>query len=224
LSLSTLLVGGGCTTTLIPPPAPAEPVSVYVTDYGRHSSILLPDPRGHLTEYAFGDWNWFALRQTDSGNGARALLFSKYSALGRRQLNVDDRDNIDHISAATKAGKVVKLEVSRARVEALLRGLDDFYDHYLDTVTYAPSSGLWFVRYRGDYHLCHNCNHVTAQWLRELGCEVRGSAMFSKFIVRPPNDSPRSTTAPSAIAGCHESRDSGEKLENRITYGRAGGR
>jgi hypothetical protein len=64
-----LLLCGGCTTTIVPPRAPADPVSVYVTDYGRHSSILLPDPRGHLTEYAFGDWNWFALRQVGSSDG-----------------------------------------------------------------------------------------------------------------------------------------------------------
>jgi hypothetical protein len=123
-------------------------------------------------------------------------------------LTLEDNDNSDHVAAATRAGNVVKVEVPRSRADTLLRELDDFYDEHLDTVTYAPSSGLWFVRYRGNYHLCHNCNHVTAQWLRELDCEVRGGAMFSKFIVRAPGP----TSAPA--------RD--EKLENRLTYGRPG--
>jgi hypothetical protein len=40
------------------------------------------------------------------------------------------------------------------------------------------------VKYAGGYGLCHNCNHATANWLRELGCTIRGPAMFSKFRVK----------------------------------------
>jgi hypothetical protein len=184
------LLACGCATTILPPHAPADPVSVYVTDYGRHSSVLLPDPRGHLTEFAYGDWEWFALRHTDSGSAVRAILFSKNSTIGRRQLGVDDRDDVDHIIRATKAAHVAKIEVARDRAEALLTRLDTFYDRHLDTVTYSPFSQLWFVRYRGHYGLFHNCNHVTADWLRELGCDVRGIAMLSKFTVRSPETSP----------------------------------
>jgi hypothetical protein len=207
-----VLVCGGCTTTIRPPPAPAEPVSIYVTDYGRHSSLLLPDPRGHLTEYAYGDWDWFALRHTGSGDGVRALLFSEYTTLGRRQLNVDDNDSLDDVVRATRAKKAVRIEVSAARADELLRRLDQFYDQYLDTVTYSPASALWFVRYHGNYSLLHNCNHATARWLRELGCEVKGPAMFSKFAVRPPAKTSDATTAPARA-----------NLGNQTSYGRAGG-
>jgi len=41
---------GGCATTVVPPPHPFEPVPVFLTDYGRHSSLLLPDPRGGARE------------------------------------------------------------------------------------------------------------------------------------------------------------------------------
>ena len=207
--LGCVVMVGGCSTTVIPPEHPPDPVSVYVTDYGRHSSVLLPDPRGHLTEFAYGDWNWFALRQTDSGSAMRALFFSKDSTLGRRQLAVDDRDDVDHITRATKAVHVARIEAARDRVEALLERLDTFYQGHIDTVTYSPNSQLWFVRYPGHYGVFHNCNHVTAGWLRELGCEVHGTAMFSKFTVR---DGAASTSAKSS-----------EKLGNRPTYGRAGG-
>jgi hypothetical protein len=39
---------------------------------------------------------------------------------------------------------------------------------------------------KDDEHYCilHNCNHVTAGWLRDLGCEVHGPAMFSHFQVK----------------------------------------
>jgi hypothetical protein len=216
LSLMFLVAPGCTTTTIVPPRMPVDPVSVYVTDYGRHSSILLPDPRGHLTEFAYGDWDWFVLRHTDSGSGLHALFASKYSTLGRRQLNVDDRDEVDAIAAATKAAHVAKIDANRDRVTALLQRLDQFYDRHLDTVTFSPSSQLWFVRYHGRYGLFHNCNHVTAGWLRELGCDVRGSAMFSKFTVRAPQPAASTTTSTASVG-------SREKLGNALTYGRAGG-
>ena len=213
------VAGGGCTTTVTPPRNPPDPVSVYLADYGRHSSLLLPDPRGHLTEYAFGDWDWFALRHTSSGDGVRALLFSRYATLGRRQLGVDDRDDAGDISKATQAAKVEQLQVSRSRVDTLLRRLDSFYDAHIDTVTYSPASNLWFVCYQGDYSACHNCNHATAGWLRELGCDVRGPVMLSKFVARAPSPAPsRSATSPTTAAA-----RAGAKLENRVTYGRGGG-
>ena len=31
------------------------------------------------------------------------------------------------------------------------------------------------------YWFADNCNHRTAQWLRELGCEVDGFVLFSNF-------------------------------------------
>ena len=216
LLLAAAGAAGGCATTIVAPLRPADPVSVFVTDYGRHSSILLPDPRGHLTEFAYGDWDWFALRQTGSGSGVRALLFSKDSTIGRRQLGVDDADDIDDIVHATRAAHVAKIRVVRDRAEALLKRLDEFYDRHLDTVTYSAFSKLWFVRYPGRYGLFHNCNHVTAGWLRELGCDVHGSAMFSKFTVRSPQ-STASTSPSTAPVASHE------KLGNRLTYGRAGG-
>jgi hypothetical protein len=42
---------------------------------------------------------------------------------------------------------------------------------------------MWFVRSREPYSGLHNCNHLTARWLRRLGCKVRGAAMFSKFRI-----------------------------------------
>ena len=37
-----------------------EPVTVYVADYGVHSSLLLPTGDGRFVEYAFGDWGYAA--------------------------------------------------------------------------------------------------------------------------------------------------------------------
>lgn len=215
----------GCTTVITPPRSPADPVAVYITDYGRHSSILMPDPRdphgssASLVEFAYGDWNWFALRHTGALDALEAMLCSKYATIGRRQLKVpgffDEPPDDERLARFVKANKVARLDVPRARVDELLGRLDALFEQHIDTVTYSPASDLWFVRYRGHYGLFHNCNHVTAAWLRELGCGVRGCSMFSKFTVKPaksPAAAPRNASASPASA----------KLENRISYGPAG--
>jgi hypothetical protein len=182
LLIITATGAGGCATTIAPPPHPFDPVPVFITDYGRHSSVLLPHPNGGFTEYAFGDWNWFALKRTTSGDALEALFFSPASTLGRRELAIDD--DVNAITTATRAAHVARIEVPRERAEALRRELEAIYERRMDTVTYQPYSDLWFVKTTGPYNLFHNCNHVTAAWLRELGCQVHGAAMFSNFKVK----------------------------------------
>src|SRR5689334_13559900 len=56
------LAGGGCGGTITPPRAVRDPVPVYVADYGRHATLLLPVEDGGLEEFAFGDWRWLAMK------------------------------------------------------------------------------------------------------------------------------------------------------------------
>jgi len=41
-----------------------------------------------------------------------------------------------------------------------------------------------FVPHPHNYTYFHNSNHVTAGWLRELGCDVRGPAVDSRWEVK----------------------------------------
>ncbi|MEA2707778.1 MAG: hypothetical protein QOF78_379 [Phycisphaerales bacterium] len=176
--------GAGCvTTTIIPPPPSGDDVPVFITDYSRHSSILLPDPAGHYNEYAFGDFNWFALSKTKGSDAARAMLWSAGATMGRRQLKLTD--NVAAVTAKVQAEKVIRIEAPRAKVNALIAELDAAYFARYDTITYNPASSMWFVRSREPYNALHNCNHLTACWLRQLGCKVRGAAIFSKFRISP---------------------------------------
>ena len=185
VSIVACAVGSaGCVTTqIVPPPPGGDDVPVFVTDYGRHSSVILPAREGHYVEYAFGDFNWFALSRTRQTDAARALCWSAGSTLGRRQLELID----DPVAVAsdTWAARVIRLEAPRAKVESLVDRLDAQYYGRHDTVTFNPSSGMWFVRSREPYNVFHNCNHLTARWLRELGCQTRGTAAFSKFRISP---------------------------------------
>src|SRR5436305_9556057 len=86
LVLIVVALVGGCATRIVPPAAPSNPVAVYVTDYGRHSSILLPMGDGHLMEYSYGDWEYYALNKYKWYIGATKLIMSDASGLGRRIL------------------------------------------------------------------------------------------------------------------------------------------
>jgi hypothetical protein len=186
IAVVLMSVCGGCVTTRIVPPQPSgDDVSVFVTDYGRHSSVLLPTPQGHYNEYAFGDFNWFALSHTTQTDAAHAMLWSAGGTLGRRQIDLPV-DDPAAVASDAMAYKVIRLRAARAKVDALIEDLDaDFYARY-DTVTWNTASAMWFVRSGEPYNALHNCNHLTARWLKQLGCEIRGSAMFSKFTLAEP--------------------------------------
>src|SRR5437763_2604598 len=38
----------GCGGTIVPPASPAHPVTVYVADYGRHSTLIMPTDDGGM--------------------------------------------------------------------------------------------------------------------------------------------------------------------------------
>ena len=182
------ICGGGCVTTRIVPPRPSgDDASVFVTDYGRHSSVLLPTPQGHYNEYAFGDFNWFALSHTTQSDALHAMLWSAGATLGRRQIELKI-DDPTAVASDTAAYKVIRFRAPRAKVEALIARLDaDFYARH-DTVTYNTASAMWFVRSDEPYNALHNCNHLTARWLKSLGCQIRGTAIFSKFTLAESRD------------------------------------
>ena len=186
LLLACAFATTGCITTQITPPPPSgDDVPIFVTDYSRHSSILLPASQGHYVEYAFGDFDWFALSETGASDGFRALFFSAGSTLGRRQLNLPENADPAAVAKETEAERALRIEVPRDKASALLEQLDDAYFARYDTITYNPASSMWFVRSREPYNALHNCNNLTARWLRELGCKVRGTALFSKFRISP---------------------------------------
>ena len=179
--LGLLVMGSGCTSYIAPPAAGQRWASVYLADYGKHTSVLFID-QGKLTEYAFGDFNWFALNKNSPVDGIIALLFSPGSGLGRRQMEIPAADA--NMAQYIRARRVIGFFAPGDRVEAVAKGLDEQFRSHLDTVHYNPRIGLWFVRVGERYWLFHNCNHVTARWLREMGCRVSGLTVTSDFRVR----------------------------------------
>ena len=185
--LSTVIIAAtslaGCTTSIIPPPGPADPLSVVVLDYGRHSSLVLfDDVTQSLVEYTYGDWDWFALDESEWYDVVPTLFWPTCGALGQRRLHVESSPKT--ILPVVPCERFLRVTVSERKANDLSAELRSQFEQHSDTLHYQPLYDLNFVQSETAFHLFHNCNHIIAHWLRELGCEVQGPAMTADFVVR----------------------------------------
>jgi hypothetical protein len=171
LLLVLLLLTGCGTTRIVPPPDPRDPVSVFVLDHGRHTSLVLPAPDGSLRRYAYGDWRFYAERDTGAASALAALLWPTPGALGYRDLPGPATAEAVRAQVGVMIVELHSLNVERERVDRLRTRLDARIagaQRRLDT----PEVDLVFIPYPTGYHLGHNSNQMLADWLVELGCEV----------------------------------------------------
>jgi len=181
---------GGCATKVTPPANPLNPVAVYVTDYGRHSSIVLPMGDGHLMEYSYGDWDFYALNKYKWYIGASKLFFSDGSGLGRRILVHPGDDEALHKLLGCK--RLLRVDIEQRKVSDLLEELDQRYCARIETMVYNEWCHNYFVKDESHYWLFHTCNAMTGQWLEKLGCKVGGLPVVSNFeLVRPKGELPK---------------------------------
>ncbi|MCK4871601.1 MAG: DUF2459 domain-containing protein [Phycisphaerales bacterium] len=182
----------------MPPYNPPDPITVYVADRGRHSSLLVPNgEESVLIEYAYGEWKWFALRQNQWYRVGEALLVPSQGTLGRKKHVIDPQT--DAWAAVEEIGckRLQEITVSSAAAAILLATLEARYKEQIETQWYQPAHDLDFVQDDAAYHLLHNCNHAVADWLRAMGCQVRGFTFIADFIVRPTEqETERSFSSP----------------------------
>ncbi len=170
----------GCSATIVPPEQPDQPVTVYVLDHGRHSSLVLPTESGGI-RYSYGDWDYYVLRKTSLWNGLYALLRPSPSALGREELaRHPDPDNLaDQLRVGIT--RILPITVEQQSVAALHHDLEATFLSALATRHYSEAFGLDFVHYPRPYTLRHNSNRKVAEWLEQLGCDVTGSPILSNW-------------------------------------------
>ncbi|HVT90608.1 MAG TPA: hypothetical protein VHD56_17265 [Tepidisphaeraceae bacterium] len=177
--LILLALVSGCTTHVIPPSNPTLPVTVYLTDYGKHSSLLLPSNSGGYDEYAFGDWDYFALGHTNLFVTIRAMISSPQASFGRRHVDAQPSELQQKIGAK----RLMQFDVSREKADSLSHSLDARFHRATTQPFYSDYSQLYQVRDPKHYWVLHNCNNETADWLRKLDCRIDGTALFSSFLV-----------------------------------------
>jgi hypothetical protein len=176
-----LLWIAGCSTIVRPPIHPAQPVVVYLTDEGMHSSVLMPVEDGRYIEYASGDWEYAALDKHDVFHAIGALFFSRQGALGRRYLRLN-------LAAAPMAPELQGITlhpvaVDRAKMLSVERSLATQFKAGR-CPTENPENHFVFVKVDEGYGFFHNCNALTKRSLRELDCEVISRSTFAMYEIQ----------------------------------------
>jgi len=190
---------GGCATIYPPQQSLKEPVTVYVADYGVHSSLLLPTGDGRFVEYAFGDWGYAAQNHCLPQDAVGALVLSFQSALGRRYFELQPGETEPR--PKERPWNLARVNCERTDVDALVQRLNARYEAALRSqkpVT-NPDNGIEFVKDSEHYSMLNNCNHLTARSLEQLGCKVQGLVVSSKFSVAPQPGA--LTSAPPSSSG-----------------------
>lgn len=152
---------------------------MVVIDYGYHSSLVLPRPEGGSVEYAYGEWDWFALNRDEWFHVFATLCCPNTGALGRRRLAAPP--TIPALREIVRCEEMLEFRVARPRADGLLRRLEEDFQRRIETRVYNPAVQLEFVHSDVDYCFLVNCNHMLGRWLLELGCGLGGCASFSTF-------------------------------------------
>jgi hypothetical protein len=170
LLLAIMLLTGCGTTIVIPPDALESPVPVFLLDHGRHTSLVLSAPDGSMSRYAYGDWRFYAERETGLRHAIAAILWPTESALGRRHLPGPPTEAAVLDQVRVHVQEIHSFAAEGTRVASLRGRLDALFE--TGEVRETPEVNLSFVAYPHPYSLRHNSNAVIADWLTELGAQV----------------------------------------------------
>ena len=160
---------GGCVSSVTAPPAPDEPVQVYVRFEALHKGLILPSESGGHVEYGFGENGWYALMQDRWYHVFGTVLIPTRATLGRRLLTAPDHQAL---MAAYPQSKLHALTVSAARARALADELAVEYQKHAGSEIYNRTYRLHFVESNDSSWILYNCNDSIARWLRRLDCSV----------------------------------------------------
>lgn len=176
--LLVTLLWSACVTSIVPPHSPPNPTTVWIIDYGRHASLVIPN-NGTAVEYEYGEWQWFALGQTQSPRVVPVLFWPTQGTLGRRHRpHLPDEARL---KSEASVEHVFRITVSSNAVARLRQNLQTRYEANVQSELFNQDYQMTFVKDPADYTALHNCNHELASWLKDLGCTIRGRAIFARF-------------------------------------------
>lgn len=182
----------GCAMRIVPPSQVSDAETVFVADYGYHASLLLPTGSGELAEFAYGQYDWFALNRDQWYHAIKLALWPHTGALGTRTL--PGPPTADALSAKLVVETLHPIRVERGAAARVLARLEAMYEEQKRKrgEVYNSSVRLLFVEHPRDYWHDYNCNVALAEWLEWLGCRVSGSRSSAMFtfeqepVVKPP--------------------------------------
>lgn len=187
--MTFMLLVNGCGTTLVQAPQDApDPRPVFLLDHGRHTSLVLSTEAGQLVRYAYGDWRYYAERDTRLRSGAAALFCSTPATLARRELSGPPEEAMVLRQLRVGVEKIHPLTVAGANADRLQKELDSLHAQGESQHLYVPEYDLVFAPYPEPYTWRNNSATKVAEWLGTLDVEVRGPALISRWEVVPPGN------------------------------------
>ncbi len=181
--LFLLIPLAGCTIHIRTPEHLGNPTTVYLVDYQHHSSLMLPNEEDGFSEFAYGEWNWFAENREGVLDALRIAFLPSKGTLGRRPWCAIGDANSLEIGMGVEA--VYPIHVEQLRAEALSRRLNDDFARDPSREIHNAQESMAFVPHTDTYWLGWNCNTAVAAWLEFLGCQVTGSRHFADFRIEP---------------------------------------
>lgn len=171
----------GCSARIVPPAPPDEPRTVFLLDHGRHSSLVLARADGTLVRYSYGDWRYYVEGETGLRHGMRAVFVPSQAALGRRELpGPATPENVGR-QVLVVIERILPLQTEAVAADGLQTILEAIYQDNRDQALFHAEYDLEFVPHPRAYTLTHNSNRAVANWLIELGCEIHGTPILSRW-------------------------------------------
>jgi hypothetical protein len=175
-----------CAWKVMPPGRVVDPVPVFLSEYGRHTRLALPDRRAAFFEYGFGEWNFYGLEKEGLFSALRAITGLGEGALSRRQFPFTLVES--EFMRAAGSSRSARLLVERALAENLRHELEGRWRSNAGSVAVRAWDQIPVSRDPAAYHLFGNSNHAVANWLERLGCRIRGDPITSNFQVIKESD------------------------------------
>lgn len=192
LLILAMLVLAGCSATVSLPDAGAieEARPVFLVEHGWHTSLVLVRDDDSLVRYVYGEWRWYARQETGAWRVFPTLFVRTPGALGRVSLDPPATERSLRVQTRVAVDAVHEFAVAGGRVDTLLEQLDERFESAIDTREHSEAYGLDFVRDEQAYTLWRNSNHLVADWLTQLGIDVRGNPVFGRWNIdrQGPNE------------------------------------
>jgi hypothetical protein len=161
---------------------------VFLLEHGRHSSLVLTRADGSMVRYVYGDWHWYAKGETGMRRAVPTLFAATGSALGRQALTAPATETSIRRQVPMAIRNIHRLAAPAERIDGLDQRLQQSFEDLQEQSHYNAAYDLEFVPGQRPYTLFANSNHVVADWLRELGIDVRGNPVFGTWQVERDND------------------------------------
>ena len=170
-------------TSVTVPKNPVDPRAVYLIDHGTHSSLVLETSDNKMLRYSYGDFRYYALRDTSLASGAAALFWPTPATLGRGELKgpVSEKSLRDQLVVVVE--EIYTIEVAAEKVDRLILDLDAIYFAGEGELVKVSEYGLIFAPHPIDYFWNSNSSTMIGNWLRKLGADVFGWALISSWNV-----------------------------------------